>query len=121
VSPEQNLSASSTASFLMSINDIAIIDRNIPASFIKTLHMITPRTKPSRLIYFIVLGPETGECIISRDYVYYTVDCPWLQVKLLRLLQFFPAEYLIPYSSSLNRVVEKILATTPMVRLNYDE
>jgi AP-2 complex subunit alpha len=26
----------------------------------------------------------------SGDYVYYKVPCPWLQVKLLRLLQYFP-------------------------------
>lgn len=26
----------------------------------------------------------------SADYVYYHVPCPWLQVKLLRLLQYYP-------------------------------
>lgn len=26
----------------------------------------------------------------SSDYVYYRVPIPWLQVKLLRLLQFYP-------------------------------
>ncbi|KAK3683931.1 adaptin N terminal region-domain-containing protein [Podospora appendiculata] len=26
----------------------------------------------------------------SQDYLYYKVPCPWLQVKLLRLLQYFP-------------------------------
>lgn len=25
------------------------------------------------------------------DYFYYNVPCPWLQVKLLRLMQFYPA------------------------------
>ena len=24
------------------------------------------------------------------DYIYYKVPCPWIQVKLLRLLQYFP-------------------------------
>lgn len=24
------------------------------------------------------------------DYLYYKVPCPWLQIKLLRLLQYFP-------------------------------
>lgn len=24
------------------------------------------------------------------DYLYYKVPCPWIQVKLLRLLQYFP-------------------------------
>lgn len=26
----------------------------------------------------------------TADYLYYKVPCPWLQVKLLRLLQYFP-------------------------------
>lgn len=26
----------------------------------------------------------------TTDYLYYKVPCPWLQVKLLRLLQYFP-------------------------------
>jgi AP-2 complex subunit alpha len=27
---------------------------------------------------------------VSPDYLYYQVPCPWLQVKLLRLLQYYP-------------------------------
>lgn len=27
---------------------------------------------------------------IAPDYLYYRVPCPWLQVKLLRLLQYYP-------------------------------
>ena len=26
----------------------------------------------------------------TQDYVYYKVPCPWIQVKLLRLLQYYP-------------------------------
>ncbi len=29
-----------------------------------------------------------GDC--ATDYLYYKVPCPWIQVKLLRLLQYFP-------------------------------
>lgn len=29
-----------------------------------------------------------GDC--ASDYLYYKVPCPWMQVKLLRLLQYFP-------------------------------
>jgi AP-2 complex subunit alpha len=29
-----------------------------------------------------------NEC--SADYLYYKVPCPWMQVKLLRLLQYYP-------------------------------
>ena len=34
----------------------------------------------------IVLDQECAE-----DYQYYRVPCPWMQVKLLRLMQYFPA------------------------------
>lgn len=27
---------------------------------------------------------------MAPDYLYYRVPCPWLQVKLLRLLQYYP-------------------------------
>lgn len=27
---------------------------------------------------------------IASDYLYYRVPCPWIQVKLLRLLQYYP-------------------------------
>lgn len=27
---------------------------------------------------------------IAPDYLYYRVPCPWIQVKLLRLLQYYP-------------------------------
>lgn len=27
---------------------------------------------------------------MSVDYLYYRVPCPWIQVKLLRLLQYYP-------------------------------
>lgn len=27
---------------------------------------------------------------IAPDYLYYKVPCPWIQVKLLRLMQYFP-------------------------------
>lgn len=27
---------------------------------------------------------------VAPDYLYYKVPCPWMQVKLLRLLQYYP-------------------------------
>ena len=27
---------------------------------------------------------------IEPDYLYYKVPCPWIQVKLLRLMQYYP-------------------------------
>lgn len=32
----------------------------------------------------------------AADYLYYKVPCPWIQVKLLRLLQYFPPSRLLP-------------------------
>lgn len=38
----------------------------------------------ARLKRIIIDGDYAG------DYLYYKVPCPWIQVKLLRLLQYFP-------------------------------
>lgn len=38
----------------------------------------------SRLKRLVIDGDYNG------DYLYYKVPCPWIQVKLLRLLQYFP-------------------------------
>lgn len=38
----------------------------------------------SRLKRILIDGDYTS------DYLYYKVPCPWIQVKLLRLLQYFP-------------------------------
>ena len=42
-------------------------------------------TKAARRLKSIVVD---GEC--AADYIYYKVPCPWIQVKLLRLLQYYP-------------------------------
>ncbi|KAM0791971.1 hypothetical protein ACM66B_000474 [Microbotryomycetes sp. NB124-2] len=50
------------------------------------------------------------------DYLYYKVPVPWLQVKLLRLLQYYPPSEDETIRSMLNSVLEKILqdsADTP--------
>jgi hypothetical protein len=41
--------------------------------------------KAARRLKSIVVD---GEC--SVDYLYYKVPCPWIQVKLLKLLQYYP-------------------------------
>ena len=46
---------------------------------------------------------------IATDYLYYKVPCPWIQVKLLRLMQYFPPsgkihEHPQPYSAHLTQV-----------------
>lgn len=34
----------------------------------------------------------------TADYLYYKVPCPWLQIKLLKLLQYFAPSRMFPYS-----------------------
>lgn len=34
----------------------------------------------------------------AADYLYYKVPCPWIQVKLLRLLQYFPPSGMLSFS-----------------------
>lgn len=36
----------------------------------------------------------------TQDYLYYKVPCPWLQMKLLRLLQYYPASGMFYYMQS---------------------
>ena len=44
----------------------------------------------ARLKRIVVDGEYTA------DYLYYKVPCPWIQVKLLRLLQYFPPSGMRP-------------------------
>ena len=41
---------------------------------------------------------------IAPDYLYYKVPCPWIQVKMLRLMQYFPPSglYLAEFTSVLH-------------------
>lgn len=45
----------------------------------------------------------------SEDYIYYKVPVPWLQIKLLRLLQYWPASDDEAVRNTLNNVLEHIL------------
>lgn len=42
----------------------------------------------------------------TADYLYYRVPCPWIQVKLLRLLQYYP-----PSGKSIATITYKSLLT----------
>ncbi|KAE9017611.1 AP-2 complex subunit alpha [Phytophthora fragariae] len=55
-----------------------------------------------------------------RDYMYYNTPCPWLQVKLLRILQQFHANGALDADSAdgrlntmLNETLNRVLARTP--------
>lgn len=41
----------------------------------------------------------------STDYLYYKVPCPWIQVKLLRLLQYFPPSGMLPNRPNILRII----------------
>ncbi|CAO1624986.1 unnamed protein product [Parajaminaea phylloscopi] len=45
----------------------------------------------------------------SEDYIYYKVPAPWLQVKLLRLLQYWPPSEDESVRNTLNNVLEHIV------------
>ncbi|CAI6098465.1 hypothetical protein V2G26_001108 [Clonostachys chloroleuca] len=45
----------------------------------------------------------------TTDYLYYKVPCPWLQVKLLRLLQYFPPSEDTHVRDMMREVLQKIL------------
>lgn len=44
------------------------------------------------------------------DYLYYKVPCPWIQVKFLRLLQYYPPSGMAP--DALNSLLEQQLRTS---------
>lgn len=46
----------------------------------------------------------------SADYLYYKVPCPWIQVKLLRLLQYFPPSGVL-FHVPISR--DKLILTSP--------
>ena len=46
----------------------------------------------------------------SPDYLYYTTPCPWLQVKLLKFLQYYPPPAERALSERLNEVLRKVLS-----------
>jgi AP-2 complex subunit alpha len=39
----------------------------------------------------------------APDYLYYKVPCPWIQVKLLRLLQYYPPSGMAFQATHLSR------------------
>ncbi|SPO05679.1 related to alpha-adaptin C [Cephalotrichum gorgonifer] len=58
----------------------------------------------------------------TQDYLYYKVPCPWLQVKLLRLLQYFPpsedTHIRTMIRDSLQKILEVAMEQTKNVQQN---
>eukprot|EP00943_MAST-04B_sp_MAST-4B-sp1_P003614 g3614.t1 len=53
---------------------------------------------------------------LQADYLYYNTVCPWLQVKLLRMLQYFPFPNDSTLVGRLNEVLERILTRTEVTK-----
>lgn len=68
-----------------------------------------------KILRDIVCGEPTGGVgfLVGKPHIYYTVKAPWLQVKLLRVLQFFPAAVLgDTVLSQVNEILGQILNQT---------
>ena len=62
-------------------------------------------------LYRLAIGKD-----VSSDYMYYQTACPWLQIKLLKLLQLFPYPIDSRISQDLNEALTRILTTTDVTR-----
>eukprot|EP01080_Neovahlkampfia_damariscottae_P005075 gene5075-8675_t len=52
----------------------------------------------------------------NNDYIYYGIPAPWTQVKLLRLLQYFPAPEDKSLLGNVSQVVGRIMQTTARIK-----
>lgn len=52
----------------------------------------------------------------SEDYIYYKTSCPWLQVKVLKLLQFFPPPDSQANLNQVNEFMMKIMTKTEVTK-----
>eukprot|EP00940_MAST-03C_sp_MAST-3C-sp2_P002477 g2477.t1 len=66
---------------------------------------------PDRVVLKLQQLVLIGTC--PREYVYKKIPCPWLQVKLLRILQFFPMPQRGTSQARLDDVLSRILSRTP--------
>jgi AP-2 complex subunit alpha len=69
---------------------------------------------PAKAVY--VLGKLVGSREKRSVYRYYLTLCPWLQVKLLRLLQYFPPPADTQVMQRLNAILKDILTKTVMTK-----
>jgi AP-2 complex subunit alpha len=61
---------------------------------------------------------------IAPDYLYYKVPCPWIQVKLLRLMQYFPPSgplRSISITHSLLTSIQKIHTSVTLFENRYSK
>ena len=53
---------------------------------------------------------------VSSDYMYYQTACPWLQIKLLKVLQLFPFPIDSRLSQDITDTLQRIITTTDVTR-----
>lgn len=53
---------------------------------------------------------------VSSDYMYYQTACPWLQIKILKLLQLFPYPLDNRIAQDVSDSLQKIISTTDVTR-----
>lgn len=56
----------------------------------------------------------------TRDYIYYRVPCPWLQVKCLKFLQHYPPPRDAQLLGQLHDILSRIIATADSVKGQKD-
>jgi len=64
-----------------------------------------------RLLHGFVINREC-----SKEYIYYRTPCPWLQVKLLRILQYYPPPKDQNLTTKLHDVLDRIVTKTEVTQ-----
>ena len=67
--------------------------------------------KAARTLTRLVLNKD-----YSNDYLYYGIPTPWLQIKLLRMLQFFPPPEEHALKMRVTEVLQRIVAGTDVTK-----
>ena len=64
-----------------------------------------------RLLHQFVINREC-----SKEYIYYRTPCPWLQVKLLRILQYYPPPKDKNLLNKLHDILDRIVTKTEVTQ-----
>jgi AP-2 complex subunit alpha len=67
--------------------------------------------KAARTLTRLVLNKD-----YSNDYLYYGIPTPWLQIKLLRMLQFFPPPEEHALKMRVSEVLQRIVTGTDVTK-----
>jgi hypothetical protein len=90
-------------------------------SFLNALAKSSP--EPYAFLYAKVVGCMSKIVVgkrFTRDYIYYRVPCPWLQVKCLKFLQHYPAPQDPQLLGQLHDILSRIIASADSVKGQKD-